>query len=205
MIVVAENQYCIEFKPTSQNLGKLQPNFTATMWLQVLEILKYTLPAVIVMITAYLVLKSFLENETRKLDIKLRKETTKETLLLRLQGYERLMIFLERISPPNLLVRFDKEGLTAREFQQILIAAIREEYEHNLSQQIYVSADSWRLVVLAKDETIKVINLISQANPIDASALELSREIISFYINTERTFPGDEAMLFIKDDVRKLL
>jgi hypothetical protein len=175
------------------------------MWLQVLEMLKYTLPALIVMITAYLVLKSFLESETRKLDIKIRKETTKETLLLRLQGYERLMIFLERISPPNLLVRFDKQGLTAREFQQILIAAIREEYEHNLSQQIYVSADSWRLVVLAKDETIKVINLISQANPIDASALELSREIISFYINTERTFPGDEAMLFIKDDVRKLL
>jgi hypothetical protein len=175
------------------------------MWLQVLEILKYTLPAVIVMITAYLVLKSFLESETRKLDIKLRKETTKETLLLRLQGYERLMIFLERISPPNLLVRFDKEGLTAREFQQILIAAIREEYEHNLSQQIYVSADSWRLVVLAKDETIKVINLIAKANPVDASALELSREIISFYINTERTFPGDEAMLFIKDDVKKLL
>ncbi len=183
----------------------MHANFITTMWLQVLEILKYTLPALIVMLTAYLVLKGFLNGEIRKLDIKLRKDTTKETLLLRLQGYERLMIFLERISPPNLLVRFDKEGLTAREFQQLLVAAIRQEYEHNLSQQIYVSADSWRLVVLAKDETIKVVNLISQANPRDASALDLSREIISFYMNTERTFPGEEAMLFIKDDVRKLL
>lgn len=188
-----------------KKLGKLQPNLQATMWLQVLEILKYTLPALVVMITAYLVLKTFLENEARKLDIKLRKETTKETLLLRLQGYERLMIFLERISPPNLLVRFDKEGMTAREFQQLLIASIRQEYEHNLSQQIYVSADSWRLVALAKDETIKVINLIAKANPIEATAQELAKEIISFYMNTERTFPGDEAMLFIKDDVRKLL
>lgn len=188
-----------------KKLGKLQPNLQATMWLQVLEILKYTLPALVVMITAYLVLKTFLENEARKLDIKLRKETTKETLLLRLQGYERLMIFLERISPPNLLVRFDKEGMTAREFQQLLIASIRQEYEHNLSQQIYVSADSWRLVALAKDETIKVINLIAKANPVEATAQELAKEIISFYMNTERTFPGDEAMLFIKDDVRKLL
>lgn len=175
------------------------------MWLQVLEILKYTLPALVVMVTTYLVLKTFLESETRKLDIKLRKETTKETLLLRLQAYERLMIFLERISPPNLLVRFDKEGLTAREFQQLLIASIRQEYEHNLSQQIYVSADSWRLVSLAKDETIKVINLIAKANPADATAQELAKEILSFYINTERNFPGEEAMLFIKDDVKKLL
>ncbi len=188
-----------------KKLGKLQSKLYEIMWLQVLEILKYTLPALVVMITAYLVLKTFLENETRKLDIKLRKETTKETLLLRLQGYERLMIFLERISPPNLMVRFDKEGLTAREFQQLLIASIRQEYEHNLSQQIYVSADSWRLVSLAKDETIKVINLIAKANPVDISAQELAKEIISFYMNTERNFPGEEAMLFIKDDVRKLL
>jgi hypothetical protein len=103
------------------------------MWLQLLEILKYTLPALVVMITAYLVLNSFLKSESRKLDIQLRKETTKETLLLRLQGYERLMIFLERISPPNLMVRFDKEGMTAREFQQLLVAAIRQEFEHNLT------------------------------------------------------------------------
>lgn len=175
------------------------------MWLQVLEILKYTLPALVVMITAYLVLNSFLKNEARKLDIQLRKETKKETLLLRLQGYERLMIFLERISPPNLMVRFDKEDMTSREFHQLLIAAIRQEFEHNLSQQIYVSADAWRLVSLAKDETIKVINLMTKAMPPTATAMELSREILQFYMQTEHPLPGDEAMLLIKDDVRKLL
>jgi hypothetical protein len=61
------------------------------------------------------------------------------------------------------------------------------------------------LVSLAKDETIKVINLIAKANPVDISAQELAKEIISFYMNTERNFPGEEAMLLIKDDVRKLL
>lgn len=175
------------------------------MWLQLLEILKYTLPALVVMLTAYLVLNSFLKSESRKLDIQLRKETTKETLLLRLQGYERLMIFLERISPPNLMVRFDKEGMTAREFQQLLVAAIRQEFEHNLSQQIYVSADSWHLVSLAKGETIKVINLISKSNSPDMSATDLSREILQFYMQTNHPLPGDEAMIVIKDDVRKLL
>lgn len=172
---------------------------------QALEILKYTLPALIVMLTAYLVINGFFKNESRKLDVQLRKEHTKETLLLRLQAYERLMIFLERISPANLLVRFDKQDMSAVEFQQILIASIRQEYEHNLSQQIYVSAEAWRLVNLAKDETIKVINLIAKANPKNASADELTKEIISFYIQTEQALPTEDAISWIKSDVKQLL
>lgn len=172
---------------------------------QFFEISKYTLPALIVMLTAYLVLSSFLKNESKKLDIQLKKEHTKETLLLRLQAYERLMIFLERISPTNLLVRFDKQSLNAKEFQHILIISIRQEYEHNLSQQIYVSADAWRLVTLAKEETIKVINLIAKANPDNATADELTKELISFYIQTEQALPTEEAIEWIKSDVKQIL
>jgi hypothetical protein len=175
------------------------------MWLEVLEILKYTLPAVVVLLATFIIVRNFLSSEAKQLDMKLRRETTKDTLLLRLQAYERLMIFLERISPPNLFVRFDKEGLSAKEFQQILVASIRAEFEHNLSQQIYVSSKSWRLVSLAKDETIKIINLMSNAIPPGSSAMELSRDILKFYMEGEQQFPGEEAMLVIKDDVKRLL
>jgi len=173
--------------------------------MEVLEILKYTLPAVVVMLTTYIIVRNFMNSEYRRQELKLRRETTKETLLLRLQAYERLMIFLERISPPNLFVRFDKDGLTSDDFQKILVASIRQEFEHNISQQIYVSSDAWRLVSIAKDETIKVINLMSRAIPPGASALDLSRDILQFYIQTEQKLPGDEAMMVIKDDVKKML
>lgn len=175
------------------------------MWPEILEILKYTLPAFIVLIATYLIVRNFMKSEIRRLEIRLKRETTKETLLLRLQAYERLIIFLERISPPNLFVRFEKDGLSAREFQQILIANIRAEYEHNLSQQIYVSREAWRLTTLAKDETIKVINLMAQAIPPDSTAMDLARDILKFYLETERQFPGEEAIIVIKEDVKQLL
>jgi hypothetical protein len=170
------------------------------MWMEFIEILKYTLPALVVMITTLLIINKFLSFQ-----MKLRRETTKDTLLLRLQAYERLMIFLERISPPNLFVRFEKEGLTSDQMQKILIASIREEYEHNLSQQIYVSSEAWRLVCIAKDEMIKIINLMAKAIPPGSTAMDLSRDILQFYINSEQVMPGDEAMLLLKNDVKKLL
>jgi hypothetical protein len=92
------------------------------MWMEFIEILKYTLPALVVMITTLLIINKFLSFQYSQIEMKLRRETTKDTLLLRLQAYERLMIFLERISPPNLFVRFEKEGLTSDQMQKILIA-----------------------------------------------------------------------------------
>src|SRR5690606_38557732 len=131
-------------------------------------------------------------------ELQLRKEYVKDTLLLRLQAYERLMIFLERISPPNLLVRVEKDGLTLREFQKELVATIRVEYEHNLSQQIYVSADTWRAISIAKDETIKVINLISVSIDQNATPMDMARDILKFYMDTEQPLPGDAPMELIK-------
>jgi hypothetical protein len=163
------------------------------MWMEFIEILKYTLPALVVMITTLLIINKFLSFQYSQIEMKLRRETTKDTLLLRLQAYERLMIFLERISPPNLFVRFEKEGLTSDQMQKILIASIREEYEHNLSQQIYVSSEAWRLVCIAKDEMIKIINLMAKAIPPGSTAMDLSRDILQFYINSEQVMPGDAA------------
>src|ERR1051325_6562495 len=144
----------------------------------ILEIVKYVLPSLIVFLTAFFVLRSFFNNEMKKMEQQLRTETRKDTLPLRLQAYERLSVFLERISPVNLIPRTVQPGMTAQMLKQALIQSIRMEYEHNISQQIYVSTNVWRTVSIVKDELIKDINLLTVSMPADTPAKELSKRIL---------------------------
>ncbi len=170
----------------------------------ILEILKYVLPSLIVFLTAYFVLKSFFQNEQKKLDHQLRVESRKDTLPLRLQAYERLAVLLERISPASLLPRSIKPGMTAQMLQQVLLQSIRMEYEHNISQQIYVSAKLWRMISLVKDEMIKDINLLCASISPDAPAKQLSRRILEHYMESSETLLTHQAIDAIKQEVKKL-
>lgn len=169
-----------------------------------LEILKYVLPSLIVFLTAFLVTRSFYNNELRKLEQMLRKESHKDTLPLRLQAYERLAVFLERISPNNLIPRITEPGMNAQLLRQTLLLAIRMEYEHNLSQQIYVSASVWRSVTLVKDELIRDINLLCVSMPPDTPAVELSKRILEHYLDSEHALPMQHALDMVKQEVKKL-
>ena len=102
------------------------------------DLLKIVLPALIVAGVIYLLFKQFLEKEQQRRLIELRLESSKATLPLRLQAYERIVLFLERISPNNILVRLSSAGQTAPDFHRLLQQEIRAEYEHNLSQQLYI-------------------------------------------------------------------
>ncbi|HXH19772.1 MAG TPA: hypothetical protein VNJ07_11895 [Chitinophagales bacterium] len=170
----------------------------------ILEILKYVLPSLIVFLTAFFVLKSFFNNEMKKLEQQLRTESRKDTLPLRLQAYERLSVFLERISPVNLIPRTVQPGMTAMMLKQALLQSIRMEYEHNVSQQIYVSTNVWRTVSLVKDEIIKDINLLSASMPPEAPAKDLSKRILEYYLESEHVLPTQQALDLIKMEVKKL-
>jgi hypothetical protein len=170
----------------------------------ILEILKYVLPSLVVFLTAFFVTKSFYNNEMRKLEQHLRTESRKDTLPLRLQAYERLAVFLERISPNNLIPRMVQPDMNAHMLRQTLLLAVRMEYEHNLSQQIYVSTSIWRAVTLVKDELIKDINLLCAAVPPDSPAIELSKRILEHYIESEHTLPMQDALDMVKQEVKKL-
>ncbi|GIV33695.1 MAG: hypothetical protein KatS3mg031_1230 [Chitinophagales bacterium] len=170
----------------------------------ILEILKYVLPSLIVFLTAFYLIKTFFNNELRKLEHRLRTETRKDTLPLRLQAYERLSLFMERISPANLILRVLQPGMTAQAFQQALIQTIRVEYEHNVSQQIYVSSAIWRSVSLVKDELIRNINLISAAVAPDAPAKDLSKKILEYYLESQEALPMQQVQDMIKQEVRRL-
>jgi hypothetical protein len=114
------------------------------------DILKITIPALLVFLAGYLALSAMIRNDANRRRLELMLNNQKVTLPLRLQAYERLTLFLERISPESLIVRVNKAGMSAQKLQTALLESIRAEWEHNLSQQLYVSHEAWELVKNAK-------------------------------------------------------
>ena len=105
---------------------------------------------------------------------------------LQLQAYERLVLLSERIALPNLISRLSQPGLSAREMQVFLIETIKQEYEYNASQQIYVSQVAWEAVRNLRDQNMLIINSIAKSLPSDASAVDLNRQIIEGLMQEEK-------------------
>lgn len=168
-----------------------------------LDILKYILPSGVVFATAYYVLKVMLDNEQRKrlLEIKLKNQTT--ITPVRLQAYERIILFLERISPNNLIFRVFDAEFSAAQFQAVLNQAIRDEFEHNLSQQLYISSPAWDMVKNAKEEMIKMVNIAAVQLESDATSTELSGKIFSMSSEISQ-LPVNKAIEVVKNEVRQL-
>jgi len=145
---------------------------------ELLDILKYILPSLVVFGTVYFVLKSFLDNDSKKriLEIKMANQNT--ITPIRLQAYERLVLFLERINPNSLILRESRKEFNVFQLQSILIKTIREEFEHNLSQQLYISGQSWEIVKKTKEDVIKLINTAAANISDDADSADLAKKII---------------------------
>ena len=149
------------------------------------EILKFTIPSLVVLAAAYYLLKMFLDKEADKNQLQLRLDMQKISLPVRMQAYERLVLLLERIEPAGLLVRTNMPGMTALQLQAALVQAIRSEFEHNLSQQLYVSTKAWEMVRNAREETIMRINTSAMQLPADATSTDLASLILINDIDTE--------------------
>ncbi|MBL7916881.1 MAG: hypothetical protein JNM96_00695 [Bacteroidia bacterium] len=167
----------------------------------IVEILKIILPAAAVFVAVYVVIKSFLSAEQKKRDHELKKANQGTVLPLKIQAYERLVIFLERLNPNTLVVRTNKNGMNAHQLQLELIRAIKAEYEHNLSQQIYVSIGAWEMVKTAKEEMIKLINISSTKVAHDAPSNELAMTILNIAASLEKKLPNDVALDYVKKEV----
>jgi len=168
---------------------------------RIFDIAMIILPSGIVFITTYYLVKNFLDHESRKksIDLKLNNQTL--ITPIRLQAYERVVLFLERINPNGLIMRSNKVG-TASQFQAELLKTIRAEFEHNLSQQIYMSSKAWEAVLKSKEETIKLINVASAKVNVDASAMELAQTIIAVSSQLSE-MPTKSAIDFIKKEIGK--
>jgi hypothetical protein len=168
---------------------------------QFFEIIKLILPAGIVLLTTYYLVNKFLHQESQKkaLDLKLANQNILTPI--RLQAYERVVLFLERINPSSMVMRANK-NMSASSLQGELLKTIRSEFEHNLSQQIYMSTKSWDAAVKAKEETIKIINVAgTQLNP-EASGMEFAQAVIN--ISSQLThLPTKDAVDIIKKEIAR--
>jgi len=165
-----------------------------------LESIAYILPAAVTGFVAYYMFNSYIksQNSERKLEILAAKR--KDSLPIKLQAYERLLLFCERINPVKMLIRIQPLSPDTNEYLQLLIANIEQEFEHNLVQQIYISDDSWTAIYAAKSA---VINKLKQVAENSSSANELRESVL---IDYSKTLPPTEtAIAFIKNEVKKLL
>jgi hypothetical protein len=172
--------------------------------LVILEILKYTIPGLVVFLAVYFTLNSYLASENKRKNMEIRSMYFRESLPIRLQAYERMTLFLERISPTNLISRINKPDMTAREMHLSILQNIKLEYEHNLSQQLYLPPDTWHTIVGVKEEIISIINQVAIDVPPNASAKDLSRRILEYFISTEDMLPTQKALNILKQEVTKI-
>lgn len=126
------------------------------------------------------------------------------TLPLCLQAYERLVLFLERIKPEVLISRVSKPELSAKEMRKALITVIKAEFEHNLSQQIYVSTASWEAVCNAKEQLISIINSMADQLPADATGSMLSKQLLELSLK-EKDLPVPTALTILNAEAKKLI
>lgn len=170
----------------------------------ILDILKYAAAGLIVFFTAWYFIREHLNRKLNVQLLDLKKETLRQTLPLRLQAYERIVLFLERVNPVNMLVRLHVPGMSARQLQQMVVNEIRSEYQHNISQQIYVNENTWEVVKKIKEDSIALISNAANALPEDASALELSRSVLLHLANLESENPYDMAIVLVKREIHTI-
>lgn len=168
------------------------------------EILKITLPALLVLITAYVVIRNMLKNDQDKRRQETLLQTIKTITPVKLQAYERLVLFLERISPESLIMRIAKPDQNAQELHSALLAAVRSEYEHNLSQQIYISNESWEMVRNARGTVVRIINSTASGLAPNASGEELSRMLIEAVMEMDAE-PCRTAINFLKAEFSRIM
>jgi len=181
---------------------------------ETLEIFKYILPSIVVLITAYFLLKLHLnaQEEINKRELKtqidelrmqIKQEDKKYLTPIRLQAYERMVLFLERISPHSMVFRVQKPSQNVLQLQSALLKAIRDEYEHNLAQQLYISKESWAMLKAAKENMIKLINTSAANLKPDALGIELSKSIFEASMGSEK-LNTERAIEMLKKDIQKL-
>ncbi|WP_417370718.1 hypothetical protein [Gelidibacter japonicus] len=168
---------------------------------KLIDALLYAIPAIITGLIAYYFFREHTKNEDGRRRFLLQKEMQVNAMPLRLQAYERMALFLERITPSKLLIRVNPTSSDKDSYESLLIANIEQEFEHNLSQQIYISDDCWRIITAAKNATIQLIRKANLLEKTDTA--NKLREVILTEMMEKRT-PSDTALSYIKKEVGEM-
>lgn len=169
-----------------------------------LEILKFTIPALIVLACTWIVMRQLFKNEEEKRMWELKKASQKEISPVRLRAYERLCLLLERTQPEHLLMDVDMNGLSVQDLQKHLLRTIRLEFDHNMSQQIYVSDETWAKVMQARNEIAAFVNAMAIQLPKNSTAMDYAKILMTAY-NTNGETPHEIALTALKEEARRML
>jgi hypothetical protein len=176
---------------------------TSTSYI-ILEIIKITIPALIVFVTVYLVLKNFLGNQVQLEQMRINSDYSEGTRTKKIQAYERLMLFCDRMDIVNMTTRVYAPEMSADQLKQALLISLQREYEHNSAQQIYTSEALWKVISEAKSASGKVIRAASAVVSPSAPASELLKEI-SKKMEQISINPSDQAKSAIRSEASVLL
>ncbi|PWJ42212.1 DUF7935 family protein [Sediminitomix flava] len=168
-----------------------------------LDFVQMSLPAALAVYGMFLVVKTMMEKQVASELQKLNASPKEQITELRLQAYERMTLYLERITPNNLIMRLNGSADTVSDFQAVLVNEIRNEYNYNCSQQIYLEEGSWALIKQGTEETIALINQAGKELKSDQSAYELSKKVFEIIIQSEFQII-DQALSELKKEVKKI-
>lgn len=153
----------------------------------------------------YKIAQTYFDNQQKSQMLQMKIDEHKESLKvvtpIRLQAYERMALYLERISPNSLILRTFRPGMDIKALQTAMTKSIRDEWEHNLSQQVYLSAESWNRIREAKEEMINLINGSAVKLPNDADPASLAGAIFESVAKSK--IPTDEAIEFMKKEIQE--
>ncbi|MDR1594807.1 MAG: hypothetical protein LBS43_10070 [Prevotellaceae bacterium] len=159
---------------------------------------------VLLITSIYLVLNRVLTSDERRRNIELLKSSRTITVPMRLQAYERLILFLERISPDTLLLRLKSQCRTNSDLHLAILQQIRSEYEHNISQQLYVSDEIWSCVKETKEQIVVLVNEIANRTRSDGDSMILTKLIMDKLVENGES-PVSATIRKIKAEARKIL
>ena len=158
--------------------------------------------AAAIVAVVYIMLKQYFDQRQLEHEAEWKAKKKKEFLPLQLQAYERLILYLERVNPERLVFRVTKPGMSARQLQVEILKIIREEFDHNLAQQLYISAEAWDSVKAAREETINILNAAAERVHRDADSFAFSQAIIEVSGSLDR-LPTDVAIRILKKEFAK--
>lgn len=167
---------------------------------QIYQMFAYLLPAVVTGAVAFYFFRLHTKNEEGRRRYLLHKDSQKNTLPIRLQAYERMALFLERISIPSLVVRVKPLSANKMDYENLLIKNIENEFEHNLSQQIYLTDECWSVIKASKNATIKAIR--SAAMSQSETADKLREDILNETMDKQS--PSATALAYVKKEISEL-
>lgn len=169
-----------------------------------MEVIKYSVPALIVFATVYYLSKQFFQGQQEMALIKDRTQNRDKTMTIKLQAYERLMLYADRMDVVNMAIRLNGKDMTAQDMMQAMLISVQKEYEHNTAQQIYVSDTLWQIVQQAKAGTINLIRAAADQCGPDASSQDFLRQLQK-KMQEVKLNPADQAKLALRSEAASVL